>query len=119
VVDPDQLMRGLELLEVSRDDIEGVRSGACVADAERALAALKDRTRIRAHQLARELHPDLHGGGSEADLRAVLIAAAWVRDLEVPRYLYGREGIAVRVRRVDMGVRVEASYAARAAGSDS
>jgi len=118
-VDVDQLMRGLELLAVTRDDIERVRGAARVSEAIDALRALQNEVRLRAHKRARELHPDLHGGGNEADLCAVLLAADWVRALEVPRYLQAREG--VRVRPTGLGVRVEMSYAARAeaSGSDS
>lgn len=111
-------MHGLDLLGVSRADIERVRGAARVSEAIDALRELQERVRAGSRRLARDLHPDLHGAGNEADLRAVLLAADWVRALEVPRYLQARDG--VRVRSTGMGVRVEMSYAARAAaGSDS
>lgn len=109
-IDPEQLGRGLELLGITRDDMERRRTAPDVQAELWVLADLKLRAKAEARRIAREMHPDMIGEEAAArcadDLRAVLLAADWVRDLEPdPRR---RQQIQVRVRKVDMGIRVEA-----------
>lgn len=112
MTDPDQLVRGLELLEVTRDDIEATRSAATWADASRLICELQDRVRAAAHKLARAWHPDVVGDMASlrhaADLQAVLLAADWVRELQPRRDQAGDRRWYARAVPVDLGVRVEA-----------
>lgn len=114
-IDLDQLMRGLELLGVTRADIESVRAAASLDDQVRALAELQTRTKRKAHDLARAWHPDLIGDVAaeqyEDDLRAVLVGAAHVAAMEPEprRYGFGPRWRA-RARPVDMGVAVDAHW---------
>lgn len=112
MTDPEQLVRGLELLEVTRDDIEATRAAATWPEASRLIRELQDRVRAAAHKLARAWHPDVVGDMASLehaeDLQAVLAAADWVRELQPRRDQGSDRRWYARVVPVEMGVRVEA-----------
>ncbi len=113
-IDLDELMRGMDLLGVTRADIERVRSAPTLPEQAQELEALQRRAKAKAHELSRAWHPDLIGDvASEQhadELRAVLVAADYVRALEPDHRRYGcGPRWRARVRPVDMGVRVEAT----------
>lgn len=108
-------MRGMDLLGVTRADIERVRAAPTLAAQAGELELLQRRVKAKAHELSRAWHPDLIGDVAseqhDADLRAVLVAADYVRALEPDHRRYGHgPHWRARVRPVDMGVRVEAEH---------